>query len=130
MTRFLPTHQVFLDALQSGTYRNKYVNWSYRSTQKDGQLRDFGVCNLQCDQIGRFLKVRGKVFLKSSRNICGLWPILKISFLRKKMLWPLVCNFWEPWGCFLFQHLVSLDVNNEESIFQSQCTASHTRKSV
>ena len=65
----------------------------------------------QCDQIGRFLKVRGckvpcakvaQIFINIFRLLC------KMAFFMLNWCGYFLGSFWRKLGCFLLQHLVTL----------------------
>ena len=78
--------------------------------------------SLQCDQIGRFLKVLGNKFsFKSSPKVfCDFWALLKnITFLVKSSMVNFWATFGTSWATFYFStwsHCLSLSHNQIFSI--------------
>ena len=74
--------------------------------------------SLQCDQIGRFLKVLGNKFsFKSSPKVfCDFWALLKnITFLVKSSMVNFWATFGTSWATFYFSiwsHCLSLSRSN------------------
>ena len=84
-------------------------------------LNIFTIAYGQCDQIGRFFKfvVTNLLTTKVAQILRDCFTFSKNIILNKKLLLPLLGNFWGNLGYFVLQHLVTLTMEHRSKMMHA-----------